>query len=141
MLPLDARRPDENKPQKNELCERTLPPPPTKAGDVVVPVVDGRLTVKTLAVEKYVLRPEKPAYDVIRLGESLEVLGIVTDACEVKPRHQNSAPRALATEPTAARQCAPGLKETAAGSARCNMHRRSLTRVGAPPRFATENNP
>lgn len=52
---------------------------PTKPGDVVVAVVDGRTTVKTLSMEngQYVLKPENPAYAVIRPGESLEVLGVV----------------------------------------------------------------
>ena len=55
---------------------------PTKPGDTVVAVVDGRLTVKTLALEagQYVLRPENPAYDVIRPGQSLEVLGVVVSS-------------------------------------------------------------
>ncbi len=54
----------------------------TKSGDVVVAVVDGRLTVKTLALEagQYVLRPENPAYDIIRPGQSLEVLGVVVSS-------------------------------------------------------------
>jgi SOS-response transcriptional repressor LexA len=40
---------------------------------------DGRITVKTLSLDadQYVLRPENPAFDVIRLGASLEVLGVV----------------------------------------------------------------
>jgi repressor LexA len=52
---------------------------PTKPGDIVVAVVDGRITVKTLALEgdQYVLRPENTAYEVIRPGASLEVLGVV----------------------------------------------------------------
>ncbi|MCP5285406.1 MAG: LexA family transcriptional regulator [Burkholderiaceae bacterium] len=52
---------------------------PTKPGDIVVAVVDGRATVKSLALEagEYVLKPENPAYEVIRPGESLEVLGVV----------------------------------------------------------------
>jgi repressor LexA len=52
---------------------------PTKPGDIVVAVVDGRITVKTLALDgaEYVLRPENPAYELIRPGNSLEVLGVV----------------------------------------------------------------
>lgn len=52
---------------------------PTKPGDIVVAVVDGRATVKSLGLEggQYVLKSENPAYDVIRAGESLEVLGVV----------------------------------------------------------------
>lgn len=52
---------------------------PTKPGDIVVAVVDGRATVKSLGLEggQYVLKPENPAYEVIRPGESLEVLGVV----------------------------------------------------------------
>jgi repressor LexA len=52
---------------------------PTKPGDIVVAVVDGKATVKSLALDggEYVLKPENPAYQVIRPGESLEVLGVV----------------------------------------------------------------
>ena len=51
----------------------------TKPGDIVVAVVDGKATVKTLALEhgRYVLKPENSEFEVIRPGESLEVLGIV----------------------------------------------------------------
>lgn len=52
---------------------------PTKAGDIVVAVVDGKVTVKTLAMERgtYVLQPQNADFEVIRPGESLEVLGVV----------------------------------------------------------------
>jgi repressor LexA len=52
---------------------------PAKSGDVVVAVVDGATTVKTLAMEKgeYVLKPANPAFDTLRPGSSLEVLGVV----------------------------------------------------------------
>lgn len=51
----------------------------TKPGDIVVAVVDGKLTVKTLAMEgqQYVLKPQNAAYETIRPGASLEVLGVV----------------------------------------------------------------
>ncbi len=51
----------------------------TRAGDIVVAVVDGRLTVKTLALEgeQYVLQPQNPTFETIRPGNSLEVLGVV----------------------------------------------------------------
>jgi repressor LexA len=52
---------------------------PTRPGDVVVAVIDDRITVKTLALERgeYVLRAENPNYEDIRPGSSLEVLGVV----------------------------------------------------------------
>lgn len=53
----------------------TLPKP----GDVVVAVVDGATTVKTLRLEggEYVLEPANQAFNTIRPGTSLEVLGVV----------------------------------------------------------------
>lgn len=53
----------------------TLPRP----GDVVVALVDGATTVKTLRLEgrEYVLEPANPAFQTIRPGSSLEVLGVV----------------------------------------------------------------
>jgi SOS regulatory protein LexA len=52
---------------------------PAKPGDVVVAVVDGAMTVKTLVLEngEYVLQAANPAYETIRPGVSLEVLGVV----------------------------------------------------------------
>lgn len=53
----------------------TLPRP----GDVVVALVDGATTLKTLRLEgrEYVLEPANPAFQTIRPGSSLEVLGVV----------------------------------------------------------------
>lgn len=52
---------------------------PTRPGDIVVAVVDGRITVKTLALEagEYVLQPANPDFETIRPGVSLEVLCVV----------------------------------------------------------------
>jgi len=52
---------------------------PPKPGDVVVAVVDGATTVKKLVLEggQYVLEAANPAYETIRPGASLEVLGVV----------------------------------------------------------------
>lgn len=52
---------------------------PTKPGDVVVAVVDGELTVKTLRCDEvgFFLEPANPAYQVIRPQTSLELLGVV----------------------------------------------------------------
>jgi SOS regulatory protein LexA len=52
---------------------------PTRPGDIVVAVVDDRITVKTLVLEggEYILRAENPDYEDIRPGHSLEVLGVV----------------------------------------------------------------
>jgi repressor LexA len=53
---------------------------PTRPGDIVLAVVDGELTVKTLASDKegrYFLEPRNPAYAPIRPTASLEILGIV----------------------------------------------------------------
>lgn len=48
-------------------------------GDIVVAIVDGEFTLKTLDRErgKYVLRPENPAYPVIRPQGSLEIFGVL----------------------------------------------------------------
>ncbi|HRI91026.1 MAG TPA: S24 family peptidase [Accumulibacter sp.] len=50
---------------------------PTKPGDTVVAVVDGKATVKSLGREgdQYVLRCESPAHEFIRPDESLEMPG------------------------------------------------------------------
>jgi len=50
-----------------------------RPGDVVVAVVDDRITVKTLILEgdSFVLRAANPNYADIRPGASLEVLGVV----------------------------------------------------------------
>jgi len=50
-----------------------------RAGDLVVAIVDGEFTLKTLAREKgdYVLQPANPAYPVIRPKGSLEIFGVV----------------------------------------------------------------
>lgn len=54
---------------------------PTKDGDIVVAVVDNELTVKTIFfshVDKsWQLKPANPAYSVIKVTSSLEVLGVV----------------------------------------------------------------
>lgn len=48
-------------------------------GDIVVAIVDNEFTLKTLGRERgqYVLRPENPAYPVIRPQGSLEIFGIL----------------------------------------------------------------
>jgi len=52
---------------------------PARPGDVVVAVIDGELTLKTLAVEggEAVLAPANPAYPVLRPGERLQIFGVV----------------------------------------------------------------
>ena len=52
---------------------------PARPGDVVIAVVDGEFTLKTLAVEdgEAVLRPANPAYPVLRPGERLTIFGVV----------------------------------------------------------------
>lgn len=52
---------------------------PAKPGDVVIAVVDGAMTVKTLVLDngEYVLQAANPAFETIRPGISLEVLGVV----------------------------------------------------------------
>ncbi len=49
------------------------------AGDIVVAIVDNEFTLKTLDKErgKFILRPENPAYPIIRPQGSLEVFGIL----------------------------------------------------------------
>jgi repressor LexA len=52
----------------------------TKAGDIVLAVVDGEMTVKTLAMDArgtYYLEAANPAYAPIYPATSLEVLGVV----------------------------------------------------------------
>jgi repressor LexA len=50
-----------------------------KRGDIVVAIVDGEFTLKTLDLErgKFVLRPENPAYPVIRPEGTLEIFGVM----------------------------------------------------------------
>ena len=52
---------------------------PARPGDVVVAVIDGELTLKTLAVEdgEAVLVPANSAYPVLRPGDRLQVFGVV----------------------------------------------------------------
>lgn len=53
---------------------------PTKAGDIVVAVVDGEMTVKTLRLTKhgdFFLEAANPAYEPIHPKGSLEILGVV----------------------------------------------------------------
>ena len=53
---------------------------PTKAGDIVVAVVDGEMTVKTLRMTKqgaFFLEAANPAYEPIHPVGSLEILGVV----------------------------------------------------------------
>ncbi len=53
---------------------------PTKAGDIVLAVVDGELTVKTLRLDdqgKYFLEAANPAYAPIHPATSLEIMGVV----------------------------------------------------------------
>jgi repressor LexA len=49
------------------------------AGDIVVAVVDGEYTIKTLAREKgaYVLLPANKDYPIIRPQETLEIFGVL----------------------------------------------------------------
>lgn len=49
------------------------------AGDIVVAIVDGEYTIKTLAREKgaYVLIPANKAYEIIRPKETLEIFGVL----------------------------------------------------------------
>jgi repressor LexA len=52
----------------------------TRAGDIVVAVVDGEMTVKTLQLDRkgaYCLEPANPAYAPIRPRGSLEIVGVV----------------------------------------------------------------
>lgn len=52
---------------------------PARPGDVVVAVIDGEFTLKTLAVEdgEAVLVPANSAYPVLRPGDRLQVFGVV----------------------------------------------------------------
>jgi SOS regulatory protein LexA len=53
---------------------------PTKPGDIVVAVVDGEMTVKTLRLDKdgaFYLEPANPDFQVIRPQGSLEIVGVV----------------------------------------------------------------
>ena len=52
---------------------------PARPGDVVIAVVDGEFTLKTLAVEsgEAVLKPANPAYPILRPGERLQIFGVV----------------------------------------------------------------
>jgi SOS regulatory protein LexA len=54
---------------------------PTKAGDIVVALVDGELTVKTLRLDKdgsFYLEAANPDFAAIRPQGSLEIVGVVT---------------------------------------------------------------
>ncbi|MGE0315847.1 MAG: LexA family protein [Lautropia sp.] len=54
---------------------------PAAPGDIVLAVVDGELTVKTLRLDdegRFFLEAANPSYGPIRPGTSLEVVGIVT---------------------------------------------------------------
>lgn len=48
-------------------------------GDIVVAIVDGEFTLKTLDRErgKFILRPQNPAYPVIRAQDTLEIFGVL----------------------------------------------------------------
>jgi SOS regulatory protein LexA len=50
-----------------------------KRGDIVIAIVDGQFTLKRLDLEKgaFVLKPENPAYPVIRPEGTLEVFGVM----------------------------------------------------------------
>ena len=52
---------------------------PARPGDVVIAVIDGEFTLKTLAVDggQAVLAPANPAYPVLRPGERLAIFGVV----------------------------------------------------------------
>ena len=53
---------------------------PTQAGDIVLAVVDGELTVKTLAVDgkkHFYLKPANPSFGAIHPTMSLEIMGVV----------------------------------------------------------------
>ena len=52
---------------------------PARPGDVVIAVVDGEFTLKTLAIENgtAVLVPANPAYPVLRPSDRLQVFGVV----------------------------------------------------------------
>jgi repressor LexA len=50
-----------------------------KRGDIVIAIVDGQFTLKRLDLEKgaFVLKPENPAYPVIRPEGTLEIFGVM----------------------------------------------------------------
>jgi SOS-response transcriptional repressor LexA len=52
---------------------------PARPGDLVIAMVDGEFTLKTLAVEdgEAVLKPANPAYPVLRPGQRLAIFGVV----------------------------------------------------------------
>lgn len=56
---------------------------PTKAGDIVVAVVDGELTVKTLRVKdnKFYLQAAHPDFADLHPKGSLEIVGVVVSSC------------------------------------------------------------
>lgn len=56
---------------------------PTARGDIVVAVVDGELTVKTLRRddEGFFLAAANPAYKPIRPKTSMEILGALVSVC------------------------------------------------------------
>ncbi len=52
----------------------------TRPGDIVVAVVDGEMTVKTLRLDRkgqFFLEPANPAYEAIKPQGSLEIIGVV----------------------------------------------------------------
>lgn len=53
--------------------------PSAQKGDIVVAIVDGQFTLKRLDLEqgRFILRPENPAYPVIRPEGALEVFGVM----------------------------------------------------------------
>ncbi|WP_082744956.1 LexA family protein [Burkholderia savannae] len=56
---------------------------PTKPGDIVVAVVDGEMTVKTLRLDKtgaFYLEPANPDFEPVRPKGSLEIVGVVMGA-------------------------------------------------------------
>ena len=52
---------------------------PARPGDVVIAVIDGEFTLKTLAVDggEAVLAPANPAYPILRPSERLTIFGVV----------------------------------------------------------------
>ena len=53
--------------------------PAAQKGDIVVAIVDGQFTLKRLDLEqgRFILRPENPAYPVIRPEGALEIFGVM----------------------------------------------------------------
>jgi repressor LexA len=53
--------------------------PAAQKGDIVVAIVDGQFTLKRLDLEqgRFVLKPENPAYPVIRPEGALEIFGVM----------------------------------------------------------------